>query len=403
MADFWQRPEDPSRRETPPPGTIPPAADSEPAAGEVDADRAESANDPESPAAPVTDPIEPSIPPPPSPFARLSHRPARVVSTAFDVLTQASGDLRRASFYIGLLVLVLATPFAILAWRLSLEGVLVPVDGMPTDEMPPPEDLQAWAPAAVAWSIATLIAVGAMVVTTLESRAVAASVLAARLAGRPLELRTAVQRSRTVFWRLAWALVLTSVPLYFVQSFLEDGMAALLGGVSEPSVVSASLLAAVLFAPLAYVVTGVVLGDVGAWTAVRRSVGLFRAAKSTAVVVALFEFGAQLLVAFALLAGADLILRAFDASGLSVENAMGAAVAIGLIVALAFATGSLLFTVAAVAIAPQVVAFLALTHAVPGLSRIGGEGRRFRWLTVPLIGVAVVGAITLVSGLTSFD
>jgi hypothetical protein len=339
---------------------------------------------------PIAEPPAPE-PPPPSPFARLSPRPAHVAGAAFDVLTQASRDLRRASFYVGLVVLLLGTPFALLLWRLSLE---------PLPETPY-EELGIWTSVGTATSVTGIIALGAVVLATIESRAVAVILLASRLAARGSDVRAAVQRSRTVFWRLLAALAITNVPLFLVQSFLEDRMAAFLGGVSEPSVVSAAILAAVIFAPLAYVVTGVVLGDVGPWTAVRRSFGLFRAAKATGVVVALFEFGAQLLVAFGLLAGVDLVLRAVEATGFSADHAAGAALAIVLIVALVFATGSLLFTVAAVAIAPQVVAFVALTHAAPGLERIGGEDGRFRWLTRPLIAAAAVGAIALAGGLAA--
>jgi hypothetical protein len=305
------------------------------------------------PSPPVAD-AAPLPAPPPSPFAVLSPRPTRVVGRAFDVLTHASADLRRASFYIGLIVLALATPFAILVWRLTLEEIPVVLPGVEA-----------------AYSVLVVVALCGVIVATIESRAVAVSLLAARLAGRSPDLRAAVQRSRTVFWRLLAAIALTNVPLFVVQSFVGDRMAALLGGESEPSIIGAAIVSAVLFSPVAYVVTGVVVGDVGPWIAVRRSVRLFRAAKVTAVVVALFEFGAQLLVAFGLAAGLDLVIRGVDAIGVDATNELGSAITIALIVVLLFATGSLLFTVAAVAIAPQVVAFVALTHSAPGIERPG--------------------------------
>jgi hypothetical protein len=335
------------------------------------------------PAAPIEADAEPA-PPAPTPFAALPTGAGRVVARAFDVLTHASGDLRRASFYIGLLVLLLATPFAIVLWRISLEPLLV---------------LSPEAEAANA--IVAIIALGGIVVATIEGRAVAVVLLGSKLAGRPLDLRAAVQRSRTVFWRLLAALALTNVPLFLVQSFLDDRAADLFGGVSEPSVLSAAIVSALLFSPLTYVVTGVVLGDVGPWTAVRRSFRLFGARKLTAVVVALFDFGAQLLTAFGLLAGLDLVIRGVEAAGLSGGDELGAAVTVGLIVILLFALGSLLFTVAALATAPQVVAFLGLTHTAPGLERIGGERSTFRWLTRLALAAMVVAAVAMFSALSS--
>jgi hypothetical protein len=324
------------------------------------------------------------VPPAPSPFSSLPTGPGRVVARAFDVLTHTSGDLRRASFYVGLVVLVLATPFAIVLWRISLE---------PLPVLSPEAE--------TANAILAVIALGGIVVATIEGRAVAVALLGSKLAGRPLDLRAAVQRSRTVFWRLLAALALTNVPLFLVQSFVDDRAAELFGGVSEPSVISAAIVSALLFSPLSYVVTGVVLGDVGPWSAVRRSVRLFRARKMTAVVVALFDFGAQLLTAFGLLAGLDLVIRGVEAAGLSGGDELGAAVTVALIVILLFALGSLLFTVAALATAPQVVAFLALTHAAPGLERIGGERSTFRWLTRLLLAAMVVAAVAMFSALSS--
>ena len=53
---------------------------------------------------------------PPSPFALLSTEPRSVMGASLDLATRAAGDLRTASFYIGLLVLGTAGPFALLLW-----------------------------------------------------------------------------------------------------------------------------------------------------------------------------------------------------------------------------------------------------------------------------------------------
>jgi hypothetical protein len=337
-----------------------------------------------SPATPLIE-VEPEPDEREEPFAALSTRAPSVVATAFDTLARSSGDLRRASFYIGLIVLALATPFAFLVWRVALQ----PFGVMPLHVAGPLD-------------AAAAIAVVGVLVATVESRAVAVALLAARLAGRPADLRAAVERSRRVFWVLVAASILTNVPLLLVQRLLGERAAELFRGESELSVLGASLATALLFSPLAYVVTGIVLGDVGPWVAIKRSVRLFRAAKVTGVVVALFEFGSQLVTAFGVGAGLDLVLRAVSVTGLTGDSPTGAALTAALIVILLFALGTLVFTVAAISIAPQVVAFLGLTHVAAGLDRVWPETAEFRWLTRPLLAAMALGALAMFAGLAAF-
>ena len=80
-----------------------------------------------------------------------------------------------------------------------------------------------------------------------------------------------------------------------------------------------------------------------------------------------------------------------------------------MIVAVVFAFGTLLFTVYALTVAPQVVMFLGLTHATFGLDRVrpGGDRttrtprrgrRRFRWFTRPmLLGFVARASVGLVA------
>jgi hypothetical protein len=342
----------------------------------------------------------PATPPPaaPSPFAGLPTRSSRLVAEAFDVLARSTGDLRRGSFYIGLLVVGTVAPYALLFWRIAVEFEALSI-GEQFDRV------RGGLEGAIDASV--VIAVIGLLVAVVESRAVAATMLAARFEGSPIELRYAVERSRTVFWRIVAATILTTIPLLIVQRVTEVLAAGFFRGESEVSIISAALLSTVLLAPLAYVLTGIVLGDVGALEAVRRSIRLFRARKPAACVVALFAWGAQLLTSYGLLAGLDLVIRAADATSLfSSTDVVGTAVSAVILVSLVFAVGTLLFTVTAISLAPQVAMFLALTRVAPGLDAARAvravrtdRTRRFHLITRPYLLLMVVGLFVLFAGL----
>ena len=152
----------------------------------------------------------------------------------------------------------------------------------------------------------------------------------------------------------------------------------------------------VVGAPLAYLLTGIVLGDVDPFEATRRSFLVFRARKLAAALVAVFETVAVLLVVLGLGAGLDIALRVFDALGLGSDSGTTGLIliTIGVIVG-SFALGTLIYTALAISVAPQVVMFVGLTQATIGLDHVrpGGDRdpaliapgrRRFRWLTIPL-------------------
>lgn len=338
-------------------------------------------------------------PPPPSPFARLPTRSTRLVPEAFDVLTRSTGDLRRASFYIGLLVVLTVAPYALLVWRMTVEF----------DSLSVAEQIGRFRSGLQgALTLSVVMAGIGLVVALIETPAVAVTLLAARLEGRPISVRQAVERSRRVFWRIVRANILTTIPLLLVQLAAQDVAAKAFRGESEVSVVSAGIVSTILLAPFAYVVTGIVLGDVGAVEGVRRSVRLFRARKVAALVVALFAWSAQLLTGVGLGAALDLVLRATDFTSLFASTDPVPTVIAGLVLlSLVFAVGTLLFTVTAISLAPQVVMFLALTHVAPGLdaARMAPSAGtpRFRWLTRPYILLVIVAVGVLAIGLAALS
>ncbi len=217
-------------------------------------------------------------------------------------------------------------------------------------------------------------------------------------------------RSRLCFWRVLRGLFLVGIPVFIGQFVIEMWLVGVFGSASEVTAITPAIIMAILAAPLAYVVTGIVLGDVGALESIRRSVTLFRARPASAVVVSLFELAAQYLTLFAASAGLDLVARVFESIHFSpIASDITIALTTLVILAAVFALGSLMFTVAALAAAPQVVMFLALTHTTLGLDTVRSathvpaftEPRRFRWLSWPIVILVAIGLVCVVAGLGS--
>ena len=306
--------------------------------------------------------------------------------------------MRRASFYIGAVIAITLGPFALASWAIEvvaihrteaqLRSVLLGGAG-------------AW------YGLLGILAGAGLVVAAVESRAMAAAILGGHHARRPVALRAALTRSRMVFWRVVVASLIAGIPVAIAQYAIGAWLETVLGTAADASIVASTLAAALVGAPLAYVLTGVVLGDVAPVEATRRSFRLFRARKLAAVLVAVFETVAVLLVAVGLSAGLDLALRLFGALGLGPESgAAGLALVTLGIMAGVFALGTLIYTALAISIAPQVVMFVGLTHATFGLDHVrpGGDRdpasarpgtRRFRWLSLPLLGGLILAAIGL--------
>jgi hypothetical protein len=367
------------------------------------ADEPGSAPDPESPPAPLAAPDpgpEPAVPAPPVESTR------RLLGASFDLLTRTPDDMRRASFYIGLVVLGTVGPFAVAGFAFGVVSV------HRTDR----EVSQLLRSGFGAWyGLLGFLAGCGLAVAAVESRAMAAAILGGHLVRQPVTVREALARSRMVFWRVIVGSIILGVPVYIAQTALDAALASVLGAEADLSIVSSVVVAAVVGAPLTYLLTGIVLGDVDPFEAARRSFRVFRARKLAAALVAVFETVAVLLVVLGLGAGLDIALRVFDALGLGSDSGTAGLILITLGVAVGvFALGTLIYTAFAIAVAPQVVMFVGLTRATIGLDHVrpGGDrepsatpagGRPFRWLTLPMrvaFIVAVIGLVAAVAMLT---
>lgn len=349
------------------------------------------------PPAPVV-PLLPVIPAPPK---------RRLIGASFDLLSGCSDDMRRASFYIGAIVLGTAGGYALAALAVEVVSVHSTI-----------AEIEVVMAGALGGWLGLLGLVGALgvIVANVESRAMAAAILGGRAAGRPLTVRSALARSRVTFWRVIGASIIAAIPLGLVQGIALVLLAGVAPAATELSLAVTVLVAALVGAPFAYLLTGVVLGDVAPFEAMRRSFRVFRARKAAAVLVALFESIAQLLILLGLSAGLDIALRIFSSLGLGVDSGAAGIVLTTLTIVIGvFALGTLIFTVTAISIAPQVVMFVGLTHVTMGLDHVRSGGDRdpdvprpgqlrFRRFTRPmLLGFvfAIVGLLRAVSALPS--
>jgi hypothetical protein len=351
--------------------------------------------EPAEPGAAVPEP-EPEVPPPPAPMPGAWS----TLSGGLDLSVAASRQLRGASVYIGLLTLALVGPFVVIILAFGaaqggfdwLEDALV---GMRPD-MVPVED-----------SVGTYLLVSGIVafigffVISVESQIIAVAILGGRALGRPMTLREALHRSRQVFWRVVGASILVGFLLIVPNLVLSAVLASTFDEASEASTVIATGVGALLAAPFAYIVSGIVLGDVGAREAVRRSTRLARARWRLAIAVSSVGAVVAYIQLFAGGAGVDILTRFGGALHLGYDSTMGT-IALSLVVlAGVLAVGSLTFTLTALRDAPQIVAFVGMTGYGAGLDRsrrVEGARLPVRWVSIPMAIAIAIGVLAGVAG-----
>jgi hypothetical protein len=362
-------------------------------------------------------------PPPDLPNYLRTPTPRGLVGRGLDLVLAATLDLRPPS-------LVVALQFAATVWPLVMLVVVVVVripdliDLLTSGEPPGRSLIAAFSLVYVA---AILAALGAMAMLV-EGQAIAIAVLGARLAGRPLSFVEALARSRQSFWRLVGAGILVFIPLTSVST-IGDVVLDAGGEPAEWKVLAVAAVVAVIGIPVGNIATGIVHGDVGPREAAPRTFRHARAAKGVAIVLAMFAFVFSVLAQFAILAGGDIVLRAGQLLGLTLDGSPIAALATYLVILVAvIAAGSLIFTVNAIIVAPQVVAFIGLTHVDHGLDRAreavaasrrpppmpaasssawavtaADEGRRvnLRIVTIPMLLLVIGSMLVLIAGLVA--
>jgi hypothetical protein len=323
-----------------------------------------------------------------------------VVTYGLQLASAGTAELRRASLYIGLLTLGLLGPGLLYGLALLVHFRVTEIQsfqGLFSDR----------------FAVASLLgfealAGGALIgwlVVTIDARVIAIALLAARAGDQALTLRQATIRARQVFWRMVAGSLFVGV-LSLGSQLIVLALLGNLDGSSQGAALLAAFIATLVVTPFGYVATGIVLGDVGAWESVRRSIRLARARPTIAVVVALFTFAASAIQTFALSAGLDLVGRVGEFLHLGVDAGWFAlALLVVAILAFVIALGSLVFTISAIVAAPQVAAFLGLTFYSGGLDRArraDAEGRpMFRWITRSMLAWMAILAIAALGGIAS--
>ena len=295
----------------------------------------------------------------------------------FDLIVAASEQIRQGSLYIGLLVLLMLGPAVALGATLLASGpadvdaVLADLEGLgralEAGDVVEDDGLARYLSVVLLLAFLAIGAFVGIIAVAFEAQIMGVAILAGRLAGRPLRLREALVRSRQTFWRVVRAAFLVAIPVTLAQGLLAQALGET-DVPAEGSTLLGTLVGALVGAPFGYVTSAIVLGDVRAREALSRSIRLARARWRLAMVVALFPAVFSSVQIFALGAGGDLVVRFADAADLGFESGPVRSVATaGLILAVIAAIGSLVFTMSAVLAAPQVVAFVGLTHYVAGL------------------------------------
>jgi hypothetical protein len=345
----------------------------------------------------------PAVTAPPAPaWTKAYELPSarRVVSAGLQLAVDASAPIRRASIYIGLLSLGAFGPAMLLllvaVGRLMSDPATARMlTNDPSSLFVQNPDL---VPPLLLLYVLVLLGLILLLAIGVDAQAIAISILGGRAADRPLQLREAVTRARQVFWRLGAAgflvgIASTVVALLVTLPFIR---------VDDPNTgisFIGSAAAALIVTPFAFASTSIVLGDVDAIEALRRSWTLFRVRPRIAFVVTLFTLVTSAIQSFALGAGADLAVRVGGFMHLGFDQG-GAALVLSAILVLAFvvAFGSLTFTIAAIVAAPQVAGFLGMTYYSGGLDRArssdGARPRRFRWVTLPMA-FAMIGLLVM--------
>jgi hypothetical protein len=294
-----------------------------------------------------------------------------IVGRGLDLNVAASGRIRRASVYIGLMWLLSAGPIAAVSlafsarqggfeWLRRLDSGrlhLVPVG--PYFEL--------------LFLVVVLVGIGCLVLLSVDAQLLATILIGAEAAGRRIELGDALRLGRMTFWRFVRVSILVGFILLIPRVVVN---VLVLGGRpvgSDAQTLTQTVVNIILSAPFAYVATGIVLGGVTARESVRRSWMLARFRWRLAFLIAIVNAAVAYIASFALGAGADILVRLGTLFGLGTTMGQLQLIVLGAIVALAIVSiGSLVMTIAALTVAPQVVAFLGLTGYSAGLDASRG-------------------------------
>jgi hypothetical protein len=333
----------------------------------------------------------------------------QLVRGGLDLGAEAARRLRGASIYVAFIMLGLLGPLAtagILVMSADPDAIALDMFMDPTyDPFTDPGPDAGGAAALGFLSLGFLVALVGIVAMLVESQAMAATILAGVALDRPVTTREALRRSRQVFWAIVGYAAITALPISIASQVVSTILTAFIGQAFETIALATTVVSAVLGLPFVYGVTAIVLGEVGPVEAARRSIRLARARWRLAIVITLVATAAVYIGLFAYLGAIGVVGTLTMPFGVGVGNGIfSSLLTIILGLALSAAFGSLLLTVTAIVVAPQVIAFLGLTHYSGGLERardVTAARPAERWLTVPMVAGLVLVALCSIAAVAS--
>ena len=328
---------------------------------------------PEPPATPEA-PEPPAAPaePPPEAAPAISAMPGmrEIVGRGLDLNVAASAEVRRASVYVGLLALLAVGPIAVLLWAFAaqqggFEWLQRLAAGLP------PEFVPVWSPFGLLFGLVLMIGFSCFLAVTVDAQLLATILIGARATGRRFDLRGALALARLRYWRLVRAALIIGlilvIPRFVINQVVMNGRPV--GTEGQSLLVSA--IDILVSAPFAYVAAGIVLGAVDARESIRRSFRLARARWRLALLIGIVNAAVTYIATFAVGAGGDILVRLGTAFGLGSALGPIQVAVLALIVALTILSiGSLIMTIGALTVGPQIVAFLGLTGYSNGLDAL---------------------------------
>jgi hypothetical protein len=356
----------------------------------------------------VEDSVEPAITVPAAPVLERPPGIRDAIGRSLDLALAASPRIRRASLYFGLLGLALAGPAVILLLGLarrvgSLEEAirLAGYGGFGYEEVVGPGML-------AMLRLSGFCAVVGLLALEIEAQIVVTAILGGVATGRRIGLRDALRLSRVVFWQILGAAILVGI----LRVAVDAATSAFLHPTSFASFQSAQIWQLIVetaaTAPFAFFTAGIVIGGAGVMESLRRSTRIARARWRLALLVASTGAVGAFIQAFALGAGLDMFARVGTAAGLGLDGPAPVAMVTVLVVLVALvAIGSLVVTIAALIVAPQVLVFLGMTGYSTGLDRAITATGGYRWsptprlVTLPMVVLIGLSVLAAAVGLTS--
>jgi hypothetical protein len=324
----------------------------------------------ESPSAPASESPPPAAVPESPPAAPTMPGALAIVGRGLDLNVAASAEIRRASIYVGLLSLLSLGPIAAVLWAFSVsqggfEWLQRMANGLPPDFVP------VWSPFGLLFGFVLLIGFVCFLSVTVDAQLLATILIGARATGRRFDLHAALALARLRYWRLVRASfligVILAIPRFVINQVVMNGQP----GGTEAQALIVTAIDILVSAPFAYIAAGIVLGGVGARESVRRSWRLARARWRLALLIGIVNTAVTYVAGFAIGAGGDILIRLGTAFGLGTTMGPVQIVVLAAILTLAIVSiGSLIMTIGALTVGPQIVAFLGLTGYARGLDAL---------------------------------